>query len=138
MYQLIYVSTAVEQMSPDQLRELLSVSRRNNTGDGVTGMLLYHEGSFFQVLEGDEDAVLGVFRRVEQDSRHRMVTVLMEQEVPKRAFGDWSMAFRSLGEFDPAEVPGFSNYLERSANQDDFEGTEDAYDLMETFRAYLR
>lgn len=138
MYQLIYVSTAVEQMSSDQLRELLSVSRQNNIKDGVTGMLLYHEGSFFQVLEGDEDAVLRVFRRVEGDDRHRMVTVLLEQQVEERAFGDWSMAFRSLGEFDPAEVPGFSGYLERSANEEDFEGSEEAYDLMETFRAYLR
>lgn len=138
MYQLIYVSTAVEQMTSEQLRELLAVARRNNIKAGVTGMLLYHEGSFFQVLEGDEDAVLGVFRVVEQDSRHRMVTVLMEQEVEKRAFGDWSMAFRSLGDFNPDEVPGFSGYLERSANADDFEGSEDAYDLMETFRAYLR
>lgn len=77
MYPLIYVSTAVEQMTSDQLRELLSVSRRNNIGDGVTGMLFYHEGSFFQVLE-------------------------------------------------------------RSANADDFDGSEDAYDLMETFRACLR
>lgn len=138
MYQLIYVSTAVKQMSADALRELLTIARRNNIKEGVTGMLLYHEGSFFQVLEGEEEAVQGIFRRVERDSRHRMVTVLMEQDVDERAFGDWSMAFRSLGEFDPEEVPGFSGYLEKSANADDFDGSAEAYDLMETFRAYLR
>ena len=70
MYQLVYVSTATEPFSSEELTRLLETSRKNNTADGVTGMLLYHDGNFFQVLEGDRDAVIGVFRRVERDPRH--------------------------------------------------------------------
>lgn len=137
MHQLVYVSTAAETFDAQALTRLLSVARRNNRADDVTGMLLYHEGSFFQVLEGDEDAVRRVFHRVEKDPRHRMVTVLMEQPVEARAFGDWTMAFRRMGDFDPAEVPGFSRYLERSAGQP-APASAEVHDLMETFRAYLR
>lgn len=138
MIQLIYVSTATRPMDADGLAELLHKARTKNDEDDVTGMLLYHDGSFFQVLEGEPEAVRRVFRRVEQDPRHRMVTVLMEQEVERRAFADWSMAFRNVRDFDPSALPGFSDFLLRGANEDEFSGSAEAWELMRTFRQYLR
>jgi hypothetical protein len=138
MYQIVYVSTAAQAFDDQALASLLDVSRRNNANDDVTGMLLYHEGSFFQVLEGKRQDVENVLARVEQDARHRMVTVLMEQEIEERAFGDWSMAYRPVAGFDPKTVPGFSDYLLRPANEDSFQGSSEAFGLLNTFRQYLR
>ena len=92
MYQLVYVSTAARPFKNPELAELLEKSRQNNAADGVTGMLLYHDGNFFQVLEGDYDAVSRVFRRVERDPRHQAVSVIYEDEADKPAFNEWSMA----------------------------------------------
>jgi hypothetical protein len=39
----------------------LEQSRENNLRLDVTGMLLYKGGNFMQMLEGEKDAVLGLY-----------------------------------------------------------------------------
>ena len=51
MYQIVYVSTATREYDRDELERILAVSRKNNSLDGVTGMLCYHGGTFFQMLD---------------------------------------------------------------------------------------
>ena len=63
MYQIVYVSTATREYGKDELERILAVSRRNNSADGVTGMLCYHGGTFFQMLLMVADEV----RRVPYD-----------------------------------------------------------------------
>lgn len=58
MIQLIYVSTANHLLSELEIRQILDSSIRHNTPQEVTGLLLYSDGSFMQVLEGDEAAVM--------------------------------------------------------------------------------
>ena len=55
MLQMIYTSAATKPISPKELQELLVISRRNNIRDGITGMLLFEDGTFLQVLEGEEE-----------------------------------------------------------------------------------
>ena len=54
MIQITYLSTATDPMPSQDLLSLLKECRENNAGCGVTGMLLYCNGTFLQVLEGDE------------------------------------------------------------------------------------
>ena len=67
---LVYASIANEDFSQGQLLELLATSRRNNEQSGITGMLLYNERRFPQVLEGNEAAVSATSARIERDPRH--------------------------------------------------------------------
>jgi hypothetical protein len=53
MKNIVYVSAAVKLLDDDQLFDILSSSRKNNAERDVTGVLLYSEGVFIQVLEGD-------------------------------------------------------------------------------------
>jgi hypothetical protein len=62
---------------------------------GITGVLLFVEGAFLQILEGEKDDVLGLMERIQRDPRHRGVKVFYEQEVDERAFASWSMAYLS-------------------------------------------
>jgi hypothetical protein len=91
MYLVAYVSSAVQLFSDTELEALLNKSRANNEKVGVTGMLLYKDGNFMQVLEGSKESVISVLKRVEADPRHCGVIRLFEQEEDKRDFGDWSM-----------------------------------------------
>jgi hypothetical protein len=59
---------------------------------GITGMLLYVEGGFMQVLEGEDEAVAAVYARICNDKRHWNTQVLLDRHAP-RAFRDWSMGF---------------------------------------------
>lgn len=60
MIQLVYMSAALWRPTRSDLVTLLAKARQNNSQLGVTGMLLYHDGSFMQVLEGEEPAVIGL------------------------------------------------------------------------------
>ena len=67
MVSLIYVSSAVELFSPPGWNCWLCSKHpgRNNThAVHITGMLLYKDGNFMQVIEGQETAVRkGALRR---------------------------------------------------------------------------
>lgn len=92
-YRLIYVSAAREEMTPEQLESVLGVARKNNEPAGVTGLLLFHGGSFFPVLEGPKDTVIRIFSAIERDHRHSRVLVLKTKATETRAFPNWSRGY---------------------------------------------
>ena len=69
VYQLIYTSSATPELDDFTLREIAQTSSFNNQLLGITGLLLFHEGSIMQVLEGDEISVCSLYGKVKQDPR---------------------------------------------------------------------
>jgi hypothetical protein len=110
MYQVVYSSAAVEPFSEAQLTELLARARRSNARLGVTGMLLYHEGSFLQVVEGDGDVPEALFQSISKDKRHHRIVPLLRRQVEGRHFEKWTMGF-AVAKNLPINMPGFSDYL---------------------------
>ncbi|MDB6134686.1 MAG: hypothetical protein JWM59_2929 [Verrucomicrobiales bacterium] len=96
MIHIIYMSSQTVEFSKERLRALLGTSFENNTRLGVTGILLYGNGNFLQLIEGEEEAVDGLLQKISRDPRHKNVTVFLREEIPERQFGGWSMAFRDL------------------------------------------
>ena len=88
MFSIVYVSSAVQPFSQSELIALLESCRKNNAAAGVTGMLLYKEGSFMQVLEGEQTNVQQVFAKIARDPRHAGVSVLLKQNLAARDFDD--------------------------------------------------
>ena len=132
---LVYASIANEDFSPEQLLELLAVSRRNNESCGITGMLLYKDRRFLQVLEGDEAAVRATYARIERDPRHRDVVVLVTDEEREREFADWSMAFHDLDDETARQTPGFSSFLGTELSAQEFKDDPSrARQLLRIFR----
>ena len=89
---------------------VLAALGRNQELD-ITGLLLHREGSFFQVLEGEEDAVRQVFDKIQRDPRHERIKVLFEGPIEAREFADWRMGFVDLNGVDVKNLPGFSDFL---------------------------
>jgi FAD-dependent sensor of blue light len=112
MIEIVYTSAAAEHFSEEQLIELLRKSRINNTRLGITGMLLYKNGEFMQVLEGEEDAVRSLSKRIAADPRHTNFKVLMDRPCAEREFPDWSMGFTNLDAVTAQDVPGYSRFLD--------------------------
>jgi hypothetical protein len=110
MFSLTYVSSAVKPFSPRELRDLLEICVRNNRRLEVTGMLLYRDGKFMQVLEGEESVVKGVYEKLGRDPRHSGLVALLRGSVSDRNFPDWSMGFRDLGA-DLDNPEGYSEFL---------------------------
>lgn len=114
MISIVYVSAARHPFTPAELEALLEKSRANNRRDGISGVLVYRDGDFLQVLEGPEAAVRRTYARIAADARHGGVIVLDESEIAERNFGDWSMGFRRV---PAAERPaGFVDFFDRRAD----------------------
>jgi hypothetical protein len=101
IYQLLYVSGATRPMGEDDLDAILMASRRNNGEKNVTGVLLFAEDTFIQVLEGERSVVRELAAQIRKDRRHRNFMVLVERTAGSRAFADWQMGFKRL---DPARA----------------------------------
>jgi hypothetical protein len=110
----VYASSAVQLFPPEELRRLLETSRRNNAARGVSGMLLYKDGNFLQVLEGREADVLELAAKIHADPRHRGVITLMQGFESEYQFPDWSMGFCDLRSDEAKTMPGYSAFLESS------------------------
>lgn len=90
---IVYVSSAAPAQTEEALEELLFDARRFNQGVGVTGVLLYHGGDFFQYLEGPEDGVDQVYDRILGATRHRLIVRLFQGAIAQRQFPAWVMGF---------------------------------------------
>ncbi len=114
MKYLIYVSCATTHFSDEDLEALLKTSRENNASLGVTGMLLYADDNFIQVIEGEEDALNNLYAKITRDARHRSFSILMHGEIKERSFADWSMGFKKISREDFSQVIGFKDLSAKS------------------------
>ena len=120
LYHLGYVSTEAVKFSEEALVALLSEARNANADRDITGLLLYREGSFYQVLEGSESAVMATFQEIEGDPRHKEVRILFHGETDAREFADWKMGFLNLDGVDLDTLSGFSDFMTRDAQPQEF------------------
>ena len=107
IYALAYLSSATTLPKQSDLDEILAQSRRNNEADGITGLLMFHDGNFFQVLEGPKKAVETCYRRIAQDPRHQGHIVMMREDAPVRRFDNWTMAYVPFENMNATEKKGF-------------------------------
>ncbi len=110
---LIYTSAATYSFSRKELTDLLVVARRRNIELNVSGMLLYSEGSFFQVLEGEPDTVDNLFSRITGDERHQKVTVIIREPIARRAFGDWTMGYADISPREADTILGVNDFFSK-------------------------
>lgn len=112
LHHLVYQSSATTTLDEADLEELLSESRAWNTAHGLTGILLYSDGSIMQVLEGTKEEVEYIFARIATDYRHANVVKLSDGPVQERSFADWSMGFKVVHTNDFATLRGYVNPVE--------------------------
>ena len=120
LIRMIYVSSATTALTTAELKNILSVAQRNNQKLGITGMLLFAEGNFIQVLEGEAEDVHSLYQKIEQDPRHTGAIVIDEEPTASRAFSQWSMGFRHISKEDKAGLVGFSDFLLRKMAPEEF------------------
>ena len=120
LHSLLYVSSATTPFSSAQLEDLLRVARANNMRLDITGMLLYKDGNFMQVLEGEAAAVKALFAKIAVDPRHSGAIVLLDGPTPVRAFSEWSMGFRDLRAGGATDISGYTPFLNTPLTSGEF------------------
>lgn len=135
IYSLVYISDATQDLNDNDLQEILKASRKNNPANDITGMLLYKDGEFMQVLEGSEERVLALYDLIAQDPRHKDCTILSRKEMPERLFKDWTMGFKNIQNSDLLDQEGVSSFFDINYDKDDFLQSATAYNLLIRFYA---
>lgn len=99
-------------MNEAALKNILKTSQTYNTAHEITGLLLYAEGNFIQVIEGPKQHIEQLFTRIKQDPRHHRILVLVRKHIDHRDFPEFRMGFHtvSLKELS-AEFPAFTDIV---------------------------
>ncbi|MGI9277898.1 MAG: BLUF domain-containing protein [Endozoicomonas sp.] len=111
IHYIVYTSAASKLLNDQNLTEILNSCRRNNQKLNVTGMLLYSEGVFIQVLEGAENTISELYQRILIDPRHHSTLLLTRGISDTRQFPDWRMGFRKLSRKQLAVRSGITDFL---------------------------
>lgn len=108
---LIYCSTATRSMSNEDLLALLGEARTRNDELGVTGMLLYENGGFFQVIEGEAAVIDRLYAMIDADERHHDLVKIIHEPIARRVFADWTMGFSRLNPSQVSEIVGANDFF---------------------------
>ena len=119
VFQLVYISAADKEFSEFELQELLEKARLNNQKLQISGMLLFHQGSFIQALEGPKQAAEDLYNKISEDKRHTETRVLFRGELEERDFDSWSMGYYRSNQTAKENLEGFHQFLKSGFRRKD-------------------
>ena len=92
IHNIVYCSQAAQHMDKEGLEKIIATAKHHNPIFGITGLLVFGSGIFFQWLEGPRDNVTSLFEIISADLRHSNVVLLTkEDEFRERLFPNWDM-----------------------------------------------
>ncbi len=95
MDRILYTSRASADLPSDDVFRIIETSARNNPSRDVTGFLIFHQGRFLQLVEGEGQALDELLEVLKRDPRHSDLTVHYREPATHRCFPNWRM--RRLG-----------------------------------------
>ncbi|RYE24027.1 MAG: BLUF domain-containing protein [Sphingobacteriaceae bacterium] len=107
LYQFAYCSiSTIYDPSQEILDDIVRSARYNNLRNEITGILLYKDSGFLQIIEGEEQALKDTVFLILKDRRHKHIIILYNVPIEKRDFSEWRLAFRT-----PAFTPKIGERL---------------------------
>ena len=91
MEQLVYTSSASDDLGSGEVFKIIEKSAQNNAPAELTGFLIFANRRFFQVIEGPGESIDALMRRLGSDTRHHSIEIVLRQEIAERSFPDWRM-----------------------------------------------
>ena len=96
---LIYVSKASEGISHQDILDILTQSWKFNHNSYVSGMLVYDNGYFIQLIQGPIKTIDNLYARISGDRRHTDIKTLGEEQLHLRDCNGWG-----IGIFNNQEI----------------------------------
>ena len=110
---LVYVSSAVRLLSPDEIEDLLKRARERNKEYGITGVLLHNNGNFVQYIEGPKDNLDIIYKIIQEDARHTGLILISREAIQSRQFGDWPLGFLTKNGEGYVDSPSEKQLIEK-------------------------
>lgn len=107
---ICYISDSCQAESLNALKILYSKAKKNNVKYNISGILIYSNDNFLQVLEGDQTIVDDTFKRISLDNRHRNIFEVINIDIQQRIFEDYNFGFTIVN--NSSELHRLHEYLE--------------------------
>ncbi len=106
MHVIIYVSeyTSNDLQISEDLKNIERTSKAKNPLIDITGVLFYHNGKFLQILEGEKTHIDVLLDIIEEDPRHKNISIVLYEEVEERCYSEWNMDTFNLSDKESLDV----------------------------------
>lgn len=94
--QLVYLSIRDTSCSNEEVSQILEASVANNGKRDITGVLVYSQTKFLQVLEGNQHHIMTLFDQIKKDQRHSNALLLSAKQIDTRYFPSWQMVGKAI------------------------------------------
>ncbi len=92
LHNIVYCSRVAAGIDQAAVDSIIATAHRLNPIKGITGLLVFGSGIFFQWIEGPREHVRQLMTNIGRDPRHNSIVTLNEgEEVRERLFPDWAM-----------------------------------------------
>ncbi|MDT0677904.1 BLUF domain-containing protein [Autumnicola musiva] len=88
-YAFCYVSTASMDLNETILKNLMDQTLQQNLKNNIKGILLFSDGNFFQVLEGEKSFLLQLYSKIEKDPRHQGLIQIVGKDISHGAYDSY-------------------------------------------------
>lgn len=95
--QLVYVSNRRPSCTQQEIDKILDACTKNNPSLGITGVLLYTDTKFIQLVEGDAKVVTGLYDKIKLDPRHSNTMMISYGPIREKSFPSWHMGTKRVG-----------------------------------------
>lgn len=96
LHTILYISTMRIDYSEESMNKLLEIFTNNNRKNGISGLMLYHERNIIQCIEGTKEDLYKLYNNIKNDKRHFNLIKLMDEQITRRNFTDWDLAFKEI------------------------------------------
>ncbi len=112
-YAISYVSTARKDLLEQEVNDIMNKTNEYNKSQEITGILLFNERNFFQLIEGEKHIVQNLYEKILQDSRHHDIIKFLEMEVCRPSFDGYLTDFiTDTKRYDPPLLKNYLHYIE--------------------------
>ena len=115
LYSICFISNSVRLLQDDELEAFLAISKVHNLVRNITGILLYNEGTFLEVMEGKYVDISVLISKIQRDPRHNNITVMIDQEISNRLFDSFQTGILSSDNEAKKEMLEFKKQLPKAS-----------------------
>jgi hypothetical protein len=96
--QLVYVSDRKKNCNEEEIQKILASCKKNNPPLDITGILLYSDTKFIQLVEGEYKAIIDLYDKIKTDPRHDQCRLISLGPIKQKAFPSWHMGVRKISD----------------------------------------
>jgi hypothetical protein len=94
--QLVYTSTRKSNCSEKEIENILEACKRNNPSLSITGVLLYSDNKFIQLVEGEFKVITTLYDKIKTDPRHEDTRMISLSPIKEKSFPSWHMGAKKI------------------------------------------